>query len=222
MDLYSHPDWQGFVGWIRSEPLDDSPRLIACDWLAEHGDEVRSDFIRLQIEAHRQGGTEQGLKLAKRAKWILSRNRKQWWTFGPKVEWERGFVEKCSIGDRGWAYYHKELLAKHPLTEIAFDFPPTLYAILENNRRLIPTFEKQNLAFCWPCQDLIAELFARQYPGIIVRTGEVVNFFSRQFQPGERRVYSLDRRVSNLRVERSSEEEGIFILPTLPPPVPKK
>ncbi len=33
---------------IRAHPLDDVPRLVYADWLQEHGDEVRAEFIRLQ------------------------------------------------------------------------------------------------------------------------------------------------------------------------------
>lgn len=225
MDPYTSADWQNFVRWIRSEPQDDAPRLIACDWLEDNGDEVRAEFIRRHIESHRLVGTEKGIKSAKRAKWLLSRNRKKWWTFKPTATWERGFVGQCYVGDRGWTYYHKELLATHPLAEITFDTFPILYLILENNRRLIPTFEQQNLAFRWPCDDLVVELFAREHPDIKIIGPLVENFFADRRRPirvGERFIYSRTGHITNLRVEKSPDEEGIFILPTLPPPVPRR
>jgi uncharacterized protein (TIGR02996 family) len=35
---------------IRANPDDDTPRLVYADWLQEHGDEARAEFIRVQIE----------------------------------------------------------------------------------------------------------------------------------------------------------------------------
>jgi uncharacterized protein (TIGR02996 family) len=35
---------------VLERPADDSPRLILADWLDEHGDEARAEFIRLQVE----------------------------------------------------------------------------------------------------------------------------------------------------------------------------
>jgi uncharacterized protein (TIGR02996 family) len=227
MDPYSEPDWHNFVKWIRSEPNDDAPRLIAADWLLDNGDEVRAEFIRLQIEIHRLNDTDKESKRVKRAKWLLSRNRKRWWVYAPyEVKWTRGFVGGFHIRNRSWSHTHRELLATHPITELTFDYFPTLYLILESNRRLIPTFEPQSLAFRWPCDDLVRELFAREHPGIAIHGPAVENFFSergRVSKNGERFVFSPTRgHITNLRVERSEEEEGVFILPTLPPPVPKR
>src|SRR5436309_2903540 len=39
-----------FLADIREHPDDDAPRLIYADWLDEHGDEARAEFIRAQIE----------------------------------------------------------------------------------------------------------------------------------------------------------------------------
>src|SRR5215468_4094431 len=35
---------------ILANPLDDTPRLVYADWLQEHGEEERAEFIRVQIE----------------------------------------------------------------------------------------------------------------------------------------------------------------------------
>jgi uncharacterized protein (TIGR02996 family) len=45
-----------FLGDIKENPEDDTPRLILADWLADHGgrgDVARGEFIRLQCEASR-------------------------------------------------------------------------------------------------------------------------------------------------------------------------
>lgn len=38
---------------IRKAPDDDAPRLIYADWLQDHGDEARAEFIRVQCELAR-------------------------------------------------------------------------------------------------------------------------------------------------------------------------
>ena len=40
----------GFLEAILAHPDDDAPRLVYADWLDEHGDAERAEFIRVQIE----------------------------------------------------------------------------------------------------------------------------------------------------------------------------
>lgn len=42
-----------FIRAILNSPDDDLPRLVFADWLDEHGDPARAEFIRLQIEFSR-------------------------------------------------------------------------------------------------------------------------------------------------------------------------
>jgi uncharacterized protein (TIGR02996 family) len=41
---------QAFLHAIRADPDDDSTRLVYADWLEEHGDPDRAEFIRLQVQ----------------------------------------------------------------------------------------------------------------------------------------------------------------------------
>jgi uncharacterized protein (TIGR02996 family) len=43
-----------FLQAILDEPGDDSVRLVAADWLAEHGNAARAEFIRLQVALARR------------------------------------------------------------------------------------------------------------------------------------------------------------------------
>ena len=43
-------DRDALLAAIRQAPRDDAPRLVYADWLDEHGDPDRAEFIRLQIE----------------------------------------------------------------------------------------------------------------------------------------------------------------------------
>jgi uncharacterized protein (TIGR02996 family) len=46
-------DHAAFLRAIIAEPDDDRPRLIFSDWLYEHGEPERSEFIRVQVELAR-------------------------------------------------------------------------------------------------------------------------------------------------------------------------
>jgi uncharacterized protein (TIGR02996 family) len=48
MTLTDHPEWQALLAGICAEPHDDLRRLVAADWLTEHGEEEYAEFIRLQ------------------------------------------------------------------------------------------------------------------------------------------------------------------------------
>src|SRR3954462_12824674 len=41
---------RAFLDDIIASPEDDAPRLIFADWLEDHGDPDRAEFIRLQVE----------------------------------------------------------------------------------------------------------------------------------------------------------------------------
>ena len=44
-----------FLEAICATPQDDTPRLVYADWLDEHGDPARAEFIRVQVELARHG-----------------------------------------------------------------------------------------------------------------------------------------------------------------------
>jgi uncharacterized protein (TIGR02996 family) len=43
------PGYEPFLRAICDSPADDAPRLVYADWLEEHGDPFRAEFIRVQI-----------------------------------------------------------------------------------------------------------------------------------------------------------------------------
>ena len=40
----------GLLAAIKADPADDLPRLLAADWLADHDEGERAEFIRVQCE----------------------------------------------------------------------------------------------------------------------------------------------------------------------------
>jgi uncharacterized protein (TIGR02996 family) len=49
----THPDWESLLRAVAAAPADDVPRLVAADWLNEHAQPERAEFIRIQVELAR-------------------------------------------------------------------------------------------------------------------------------------------------------------------------
>lgn len=50
ISAYTLPDWELLLKAVAASPDDDLPRLVAADWLDEHGEPERAEFIRVQVE----------------------------------------------------------------------------------------------------------------------------------------------------------------------------
>jgi uncharacterized protein (TIGR02996 family) len=70
---------EAFIQAIREAPADDAPRLIYADWLEEHGQADRAEFIRLQCRlAHlTEAGPEQSVLLP-RGEALLREHWNEW------------------------------------------------------------------------------------------------------------------------------------------------
>ena len=66
---------EAFLAAIIANPDDDLPRLVFADWLDEHDDSLRAEFIRGQC-ALAAGSTD--IELAKRMVIIEAANRRKW------------------------------------------------------------------------------------------------------------------------------------------------
>lgn len=84
---------------IRENPHDDAPRLIYSDWMEEHDDPERAEFIRRQIADERslaEGSRDEAFRRNRaRANQLFQTNRHRWWTplhqFLDHTEFRRGF-----------------------------------------------------------------------------------------------------------------------------------
>jgi uncharacterized protein (TIGR02996 family) len=93
----SAADRAAFLRAIAENPDDGLPRLVYADWLEEHGEPERAEFIRVQCELARLSAGDPGfadLKLGEEE--LLARYKSEWLpgpfdglTFGP---FERGFI----------------------------------------------------------------------------------------------------------------------------------
>ena len=73
-------DREAFVAAIAANPADDLPRLVFADWLDEHGDPERAEFIRTQIRWHHADADERK-QLDHRAGELFRDHWMRW--FGP-------------------------------------------------------------------------------------------------------------------------------------------
>ena len=94
---------EAFLEALREHPEDDAPRLIYADWLDEHGDPARAEFIRLQCELARRPMDDARYRILDlRAEQHLHENRERWDPFFDRpyhvgVQFRRGFIELLAL-----------------------------------------------------------------------------------------------------------------------------
>jgi uncharacterized protein (TIGR02996 family) len=116
---------EDFLRAIVEEPDDDTHRLVFADWLDEHGELARAEFIRVQIElargakGRRKGTLEarqRDLLAAHAAEWIEP--IRQWiyedWSATPYT-FCRGFVEEIDVLGETLVECGRELFAAAPI-----------------------------------------------------------------------------------------------------------
>jgi uncharacterized protein (TIGR02996 family) len=86
-------------------PDDDTPRLVFADWLQEHGEEARAEFIRLQIERSRYAedspeyvalrDREEVIENEHRLRWLAEMPNEPGWYWYPTFV--RGFIDELAV-----------------------------------------------------------------------------------------------------------------------------
>src|SRR5262245_59139867 len=72
-------DEQALLAAVIAHPDEDTPRLMYADWLDEHGQPARPEFIRPQIEATRcPPGDSKAKALRARVVELVKQHRKEW------------------------------------------------------------------------------------------------------------------------------------------------
>lgn len=144
-----HPDWPAFVAAIVAEPDEDTPRLVAADFLDENGDPTRAAFIRLQVdlaqlETFGTGWTLRAEELRRKERAYLGPRSESalFWaaqecpelvrvdqtrTGGLHVEgaerltWRRGFVDAVRCPAAEWLRHGAAVRAKNPVRAVRLD-----------------------------------------------------------------------------------------------------
>ncbi len=120
----SRPDIPGaFLADITAHPDDDTPRLILADWLDDHGESERAEFIRLQVESSRLGENDpRSVALDARAEAILAERENDWlgkWT-DRLVRWtfRRGFLDAVTLLPQTFLDHGEDMFAQFPVQRV--------------------------------------------------------------------------------------------------------
>jgi uncharacterized protein (TIGR02996 family) len=120
----TYPD--AFVRAIAESLYDDTPRLIFADWLDDHGDQARAEFIRIQCELEPmrdQYEIDRAAELHRRENELLWKYEKKWlgkmpewddWRPDPAVKFRRGFVDTVSMPVRTFLDLGPKVLRSYP------------------------------------------------------------------------------------------------------------
>lgn len=139
---YLLPEWELLLKAVVASPDDDLPRLVAADWLEEHGEPERAEFIRVQIERAKADRPE--LAVREQALWNNPLLGWQWaveacpslagfafdTTAGSslramrvngaeRVQFRRGFPFRIACTADEWLRYGRGIVPRQPVRELA-------------------------------------------------------------------------------------------------------
>jgi uncharacterized protein (TIGR02996 family) len=116
---------QAFFDAITAAPDDDGPRLVFADWLDEHGERERAEFIRVQCELARLPDDDKRAKdLRQRSQELQAEHEADWlgeWS-GRLVRWtfRRGFLDEVVVTPGPFLAHGGELFRDHAARGVAF------------------------------------------------------------------------------------------------------
>lgn len=114
--MTEHPEYLGLMADVIASPDDDVPRLIAADWLDDHGEHGHAAFVRFQVANPWAEwactplfpkGTFDGLEYAPPLPAMCER-----------AVYRRGFVEEVLVVARNWKTVGGRLARVNPLRRV--------------------------------------------------------------------------------------------------------
>jgi len=120
---------------ICENPDEDTPRLVFADWLDEHDEPERAEFIRLQIEIAQLPEGKKKQKRQVREKELLDAHKEVWSEplkpfyasyysgiyahhYAPPVVFRRGFVETIAMDATAFIEHGEDVFALSPIREL--------------------------------------------------------------------------------------------------------
>lgn len=148
MELYNRPEWNALLADVCAAPELDLPRLIAADWLEDHGDVTRAMFIRLQCQLAGAEAVipERELKLAKEHERKLQRSVDGilWWALeacpgfvrwefnspdfrtrtgqivgSEQIKFHRGFPQAIICSASDWLAHADGVIQRQPIEHVS-------------------------------------------------------------------------------------------------------
>ncbi len=112
-----------FLEAICADPTDDGVRLIFSDWLEEHGNVDRAEFIRIQCQLFNLPEEElsRRSRLVKRQDELLALHKAKWlgeWPESVSYFFGRGFVNEIQADSDSLLKEGQLLFARHPFTDL--------------------------------------------------------------------------------------------------------
>jgi uncharacterized protein (TIGR02996 family) len=111
-----------FLQDVIDHPDDDTPRLVFADWLGEHGEPERGEFIRLQCERARlPADDERQSPLQARELRLLAQYGATWRSRHPLLHqgrFRRGFIEFVQSSAKELLEQGRELFALAPIRDV--------------------------------------------------------------------------------------------------------
>jgi uncharacterized protein (TIGR02996 family) len=175
------PD-DAFLQSIIESPDDDSPRLIYADYLEEHGQPERAEFIRLQCQrALMRADDLKAAELEAREQELLKEHEEEWakpWKgLAEKWEFHRGFIEAVRLEPQAFLTHAPTLLASTPvlLAELGAEWgdTPRLLSLLEASP-FLKRLRSVYLYFCFGCVSDAGLGTLSQSPLLLQRLGGLV------------------------------------------------
>jgi uncharacterized protein (TIGR02996 family) len=124
------PD-EAFLQDVCEHPDDDAPRLVYADWLDEHDQPERAEFIRVECELeHAEEHGPRWRQLTARQIDLIRAHKKDWvrpfkgWTYS--THFRRGFVDTVSVSLQRFTTRAAELFRLAPVRQVHFT---RLYAL---------------------------------------------------------------------------------------------
>ena len=105
---YDSPDYHAFVRHLRTNDSD-LARLIIADWLEEHGEAERAEFIRVQVEIQGRPNDVRNMLV-----------NPDWFAFpaGSRSEFERGYAHYIECPLSWWLDHGPAVCRRHPVCKV--------------------------------------------------------------------------------------------------------
>jgi uncharacterized protein (TIGR02996 family) len=111
---------EAFLQKIIDSPDDDAPRLVCADWLEEHGDPDRAEFIRVQCRLARGDGDPSTLR--QREQQLLLANELRWTApmhgLVQRARFQRGFAERVTLTTDAFLLHAATLFRLTPVRHV--------------------------------------------------------------------------------------------------------
>ena len=117
----THMEEQGLLADIREHPDDVSLRRIYADWLEDHGDAARAEFIRVQVElATTDEWDDARPELQRRERELLTAHRGAWLQGLPSgaVTFEGGLAQRWTLHAECFHTHAQAILTHSPLVAL--------------------------------------------------------------------------------------------------------